>query len=176
MELGGGVPRAVSPAELTIRADGALPPFERANELVLRVSAVAEAFSGKMAVSSLRSAAHPLVRAVYERIVADESLHYRLGALYFEWASDRMEDAERARLAEVAMRTLTALSPLWKRTPAQRTSARYRATLEQIRTIGWVESRVYMDQVRAAVKDGVVAPLARYGISLPVDEVDALLC
>jgi hypothetical protein len=175
MELGGGAPRPVCPADLTITADHALPPFERANELVLRVSAIGEAFSGKMAVPALRSAAHPLVRAVYERIVADESLHFRLGALYFEWASERIDDAERARLAQVAMDTLRAISSTWKRTPAQRAAVRHRATLEQIRTIGWIESRVYMDHVRAAVKDGIVAPLARYGIALPVSEVDALL-
>lgn len=107
--------------------------------------------------------------------MADESLHHRLGGLYFEWASEQMEDAERARLAKVAMETLKSLSPLWNRRRTEPSSARYRATIEQIRTIGWIESRVFKDQVKIAIHDGIVKPLATYGIELPREEVDALL-
>jgi hypothetical protein len=173
MELGGGVPRPVDFEALVVRPDRALSPFERANELVLRVSCIAEAFSGRMAVSAMRGTTHPLTRGVYERIVADESLHYRLGGLYFEWASERMEDDERLRLAGVARRTLEALSPMWKRRKAE--SPRRNASLQQIQEIGWIESRLYAGHVHAAVREAIVAPLASYGIELGREEVEALL-
>ena len=174
MELGGGVTRPVDFDALIAKPDPSLGAFERANELVLRVSAIAEAFSGRMAVGAMRSTTHPLTRAVYERIVADESLHHRLGALYFEWASEQMSDAERARLSKIALTTLQSLSITW-RTPRDAKSARYRATREHIHEIGWVESHLFMDQVRSAVRDGIVAPLADYGIELRKEDVDPLL-
>ncbi len=170
MELGGGVPRPFDPEALIRKADPTLTPFERANELVLRVSCIAEAYSGRMAVNALRTTTHPLTRAVYERIVADESLHYRLGALYMEWASERFDDTERARLARVAHETLVSLSKSWRRSDAgegsDRGAPKRRATLEQIHEIGWIETRFYADQVRAAVEEAILAPLATYGIAV----------
>jgi hypothetical protein len=127
-----------------------------------------------MAVASLRSTTHPLTRAVLERIVADESLHYRLGGLYFEWASEQMEDSERERLARVALATLKAIVP--NLGPKRDTrSARYRATLGQIQDIGWVETRLFKEQVREAVRQTIVAPLAALGIVVPLADVESLL-
>lgn len=167
MELGGGVARPFDPEALIRKADPTLSPFERANELVLRVSCIAEAYSGRMAVHALRTTTHPLTRAVYERIVADESLHYRLGALYMEWASERFDDGERARLGRVAHETLVSLSKSWRRRDAgEGGSPKRRATLEQIHEIGWIETRLYADQVRSAVEDAILAPLATYGIAV----------
>lgn len=173
MELGGAVPRTVDFDALFVKPSPTLSAFERANELVLRVSAIAEAFSGRMALSAMRTTTHPLTRAVYERIVADESLHYRLGGLYFDWACERMDDAERARLSSVALATLRSLAQGWKSTP--KPSGRRRATKEQIHEIGWIEAELFADQIRAAVRDAIVAPLARYGIELARDDVDGLL-
>ena len=174
MELGGAVERIIDYDAVYPRANGALSAMQRANETVLRVSCIAEAFSGRMAVHALRTTTHPLTRAVLERIVADESLHYRLGEVYFEWAAETMDDAERARLASVAEDALRAFAPSWKprRDP---TSARYRATVEQIHEIGWVESRLYRDQVADVVRRSIVAPMAAYGIVVGNDVVDALL-
>jgi hypothetical protein len=189
MELGGGVPRPVDFDALTVKADPARTAFERANEMVLRISCIAEAFSGKLAASALRSTTHPLTRAVLERIVADESLHYRLGGLYFEWASEQLEDAERIRLSAVAVRALGAFAPMWRDGPtgaqppavardevAERSRAgRRRATLEQVHEIGWIESRLYKEQAHAALRDAVAQPLASYGIEIPEEQMRALL-
>jgi hypothetical protein len=177
MELGGGTPLETDLDVLFPRADPKLTAFQRANEMVLRVSGVAEAFSGKMAVQSMETTTHPLAHAVLERIVADESLHYRLGGVYFDWAVDYLDDAERARLATIA---IACLKP-YATTPKARSKAtdptakaRSRATLEQIQTIGWVEARLYPGQVRHAVKKGIVQPLAAYGIVVPDETVEAL--
>jgi hypothetical protein len=174
MELGGAVARQVNFEALYPAPPSSLSAFERCNDLVLRVSCVAEAFSGKMAVSALRSTTHPLTRAVLERIVADESLHYRLGGLYFEWATEQMEDSERERLAGVALATLKAVVPSLGPKKDSR-SARYRATLGQIQDIGWVETRLFKEQVREAVRHTIVDPLSAVGIMVPPDEVEKLL-
>lgn len=173
MELGGAAPRPVDFDAIYMRAPRELTAFQRANEMVVRVSAVAEAFSGRMAVTAMRGTTHPLTRAVYERIVADESLHYRLGGLYLEWASERMDDDERARLAGVALETLELLALGW-RASRSGDSPRRRATREQIAEIGWVESPIFKPEVERAVREGVVAPLATFGIAPPPGAIDAL--
>ncbi len=170
-ELGGGVARPVDFERLYVAPSPALSPLQRANELVLRVSCVAEAFSGKMAVSALRGTSHPLTRAVYERIIADESLHYRLGGVYFDWADDHLDDAERARLAGVAQETLRGLAAA-RGTPAARAQdphrgARQRATPEQVAAIGWIPSSTFRGHVAVAVREGIAAPLATHGIVIP---------
>jgi hypothetical protein len=172
MELGGGVPRPVDFEALYARPSRSLDAFQRANEVVVRVSAVAEAFSGKMSVHAMRTTTHPLTRAVYERIVADESLHHRLGGLYLDWASPRFDDAERERLAGVALSTLESLATTFR--PPTGAPKRRTATLEQIQTIGWVETPRFKAAVESAVRDDIVAPLARYGIVVPQAGVDAL--
>jgi hypothetical protein len=178
MELGGGAPIHVDLDRLFARADTRLTAFQRANEMVLRVSCVAEAFSGKMVVKSLHDDCHPLTLAVLKRIVADESLHYRLGGIYFEWASERMDDAERARLAAIALSDLAPYSTRRDRdakSPRDPTAdGRRLATLAQIRSLGWVEARSYANEVRDAVTRGIVAPLATYGIALDAAAVDAM--
>ena len=175
MELGGAAPRRVDFESLVIRAEPSLTAFERANEVMLRVSCIAEAFSGKMAAGVMRTTTHPLTRAVLERIVADESLHHRLGGLYFEWASERMSDAERARLGRILLRTLRAFEPKWKgkRGPARPTAAR--AASEHAREIGWMPQGHFAKEARRAVREAILAPLAVHGIELSKAEVGALL-
>jgi hypothetical protein len=173
MELGGAVERPVDYDALFPVAASELTAFQRCNETVLRVSCIAEALSGKMAVQSLRGATHPLTRAVLERIVSDESLHHRLGGLYFEWANESMDDAERERLKGVAVASLRGFAPMFaaKRDAG---SARYRATPEQVHEIGWIETRLYREQARVAVREAIVAPLASFGIEIPEHELTAL--
>src|SRR4029078_11642406 len=89
MELGGATPRYVDLDAVVMKPPAELSAFHRTNGLYLRTSAIAEAFSGKMAVGAMRTTTHPLTRAVYERIVADESLPHRLGRLHFHWRAYR---------------------------------------------------------------------------------------
>jgi hypothetical protein len=176
MELGGGYPMHVDLDHLFGRADPSLTALQRANEMVLRVSCVAEAFSGKMTVKSLHEETHPLTRAVLERIIADESLHFRLGGLYFAWAKEYLDDAERARLARIALACLTPYSTRKKAASARDALAqgRSQATLDHIRTVGWIESRHYADDVRDVVTRGIVAPLASYGIVVDGEAISTL--
>src|SRR5690606_8411234 len=88
---------------------------ERASELVVRTCCVGEAFSVPMLATAMQSAAHPLTRAVLERIVKDEAPHGRFGFLYLEWLADELDGAERDRLAGVALAMLRAFGPYWTR-------------------------------------------------------------
>ena len=176
MELGGGAPLETDLDHLFAPIDRSLTAFQRANEVVLRVSGVAEAFSTKMAAKSLAATTHPLTRAVLERIVADESLHYRLSGVYFDWAASYMDDAERARLGKIATECLRpyATCPAARPKVADPMAAgRARATVDQIRSIGWLEAKTFPGQVRDAVRNGIVGPLARYGIVVAEETVDA---
>ena len=106
MELGGGVPITVDMRRFSFQPSDALAPFQRANEIVLQVGCISEVFAGGTGVGNQRVASHPLTRAVFDRILADEARHRRIGALYFEWAAEHLDDAERTRLATVATHTL----------------------------------------------------------------------
>ncbi len=176
MELGGGVPLETDLDDLFPATDRRLTAFQRANETLLRVSSVAEAFSTKMVVKSLASTTHPLTRAVLERIAADESLHYRLSGVYFDWAVNYMDDAERTRLSRIATQCLEgyATRSTARSAPVDpMAGARGRATREQTQTIGWIDGRVFASHVRDAVKMGIVDPLARYGIVVEDEAFEA---
>jgi hypothetical protein len=174
MELGGGTVLHTDLDHLFQRADTTLTALQRANEMVLRVSCVAEAFSGKMAVKSMEGTTHPLTRAVLERIVADESLHYRLGGVYFDWAVDLLDDEERARLAAIALSSLRGYATRGPKPPDPTAAGRRKATLEQVQSIGWIEARLFAGQVRDAVYKGIVGPLATYGIVVDAAALEEL--
>ena len=105
MELGGALERNIDVECFTPRPRG-LTAMQRANELVLRISCIEEAFSVGVMTASMQATTHPLPRAVYEAILRDESHHSRLGGLYFEWALSRIDDAELARLGRVLLSAL----------------------------------------------------------------------
>ena len=177
MELGGGAPYRIDFGRLTTDPSSDLTPLQRANEGVVRLCCVGESFSVPMLSGSMKSASHPLTHAVLERIVQDEAPHGRLGWLYLEWVSDLIDDAERARLAGIAMSALRRYEPFWKRLRSKVvdgvTSEGFR--LEDVRQLGWMESAAYARAAREAVREAVVQPLARFGIELPSAEVDRLL-
>ena len=177
MELGGGAPYLVDFGALAPRPDPDLSPLQRAAELAVRVSCVGEAFSLPMLVGSLRAAAHPLTRAVLQRIARDEVAHARVGWLFLDWAAPRLEDAERARLAAVALDALRDQQPYWKQA---RSHAADGVTSEgfqllHVHQLGWMEASAYADRARRAVREEIVAPLAKAGIELPASEVARLL-
>jgi hypothetical protein len=130
-----------------------------------------------MLAGCLKSATHPLVRQVLERIVQDEAPHGRLGVHYLEWAEHELDDAERSRLAKVALETLRAFAPLWQRLRSKAvdgvTSEGF--LLSHVHQLGWMESSAYAERARDAVRDEVVAPLSRFGIALDPAAVEALL-
>lgn len=177
MELGGGAPLQVDMKTMSLPTTPGLTPLQRATEAVLRVSCIAETFSSALVTTSLKAATHPLVRGVEEIIARDEARHSRLGWLYLEWIGEDLDDAERARLSAVTAATLKAMSPLWKRPRSKVrdgiTSEGWR--LEDVHTLGWVESEKYVTRAREAVSEDILAPLRRYGIAPTSGEAGALL-
>jgi hypothetical protein len=164
MELGGAEPRHLHPASLSIPGDRTLTPFQRANEVVLRVSCVAETFSGGMGRGAREVSKHPLLRGVYDIVLADEARHERFGGLYFEWATERIDDAERKRLAGVAADTLRGLSSFWKYEAGQ---ARPGFHVDDIHALGWLEAARAAAHARAVVANEVLPPLDALGIVIP---------
>jgi hypothetical protein len=172
MELGGAAPRTIDLERFTPALSPGLSAFQRANELLLRVSCVAEAFSGGTAMVSFESTTHPLTRGVYEAILRDEARHRRLGGLYFEWALPRVDDAELRRLGQVLHASVRALVPFWR--PARRSS---RAALPpaDVRALGWLGPAGFAPVARDVVVRDILDPLATIGIAIGDVERAALL-
>lgn len=172
MELGGGAPREVDLEQFAGRPRG-LTAWQRANELMLRVSCIAEAFSGGTALVSCASTTHELPRTVYETILRDEALHRRLGGLYFEWALARIDDAELSRLGRVLARTLGAMRGFWKRSPAA--EAQTEPPADDLIALGWMQRTRFATVAREVVVRDIVEPLAAIGITLTREEREELL-
>jgi hypothetical protein len=173
MELGGAAPREVDFERLTRRPQG-LGAMQRANELVLRVSCVAEAFSGGTATVSHASTSHPLPRAVYESILRDEAHHRRLGGIYFEWALSRVDEAELRRLGQVLLAALRALSPFWK-APVTRSEAPARWSEDDLKALGWLGPAKFAPIAREVVVRDILDPLETIGIVIGREERAELL-
>ena len=177
MELGGGADYRVDFEGLRTKLDPNLTALQRANEMIIRLCCVGEAFSLPMLAGCLKSAAHPLTQAVLEQIVRDEALHGKLGFMYLEWVEDRLDAAECDRLALAAVDTIRGLSPLWRRLRSQvhgdHTSEGY--LIGDIRQLGWMLSHEYRAAACQAVRDEVCGPLAEFGIHLPAEQVDELI-
>jgi hypothetical protein len=161
MELGGAAPITVDMDRFALRADLRLPPKKRANEVLLRVCCIGEAFALGVGTPALKLPTLPMIEAVTEIIMADESRHKRLGALYLEWASEDWDDDERRRLSGVLEDTMKNLSPLWSGT------ARAASGLcaEHLNELGWLESARALPHARAVALD-LLVPLERHGVVL----------
>jgi hypothetical protein len=177
MELGGGAPYEIDFDGLGVHPSLELSPLQRANQLVVHVCCVGEAFSLPMLASAYGSALHPLTKQVLQRIVHDEAPHGRFGFLYLDWVTDQLDAAERARLGHIAVDTIAQFAPLWQRLTSRVhdgiTTEGFQ--LEHVRELGWTESSLYATRACRAVEEEVVAPLAKYGIELPADRLAALL-
>jgi hypothetical protein len=175
MELGGAAPRSIDLDRFAVRPRG-LTPFQRANELILRVSCIAEAFAGGTASVSLASTGHPLPRAVYETILRDEAHHRRLGGLYFEWALSRIDDAELGRLGRVLLSSLEELAPFWKRrAPSPRSQPRPELPEDELKGLGWLLPHRFAAVAHDVVVRDILDPLATIGIAISDEERAALL-
>jgi hypothetical protein len=168
MRLGGGVPIAYDPEDIVFRIDPSLSPLQRATELVVRLCCVGEAVSFPLLSGAMRSASHPLTKAVLTKIVQDEALHGRFGWLYMDWIGSRLSRTDRDRLGRAARETLERYEPLWERLHSRVvdgvTSEGF--LLEHIHEIGWMEASAYATLARKTVEEAVRAPLASYGIRL----------
>jgi len=170
MELGGLVPSAVNTEALLSLPARDLSALARASELVVRVSCVAETFSGSMVTSGLRHASHPLTKGAYELIARDESKHLRLEWLYMDWVADQLDDAERGRLSGVAFATLSGLRGTWARTRPLSPAFDVEHTTE----LGWLGRGRYRARARAVIEHDIVEPLRHYGIDVSGADIDSL--
>jgi hypothetical protein len=170
MALGGGVERHVDVERFAVRPRG-LTAFQRANQLVLRISCIEEAFSGGTASVSLETTSHALPRGVYEAILRDEVRHRRLGGLYFEWALRRIDDVELRRLGGVLRDALNRIKPMW-------TLPTEAATVEppspDTRALGWLEPTRFAEVAREVVRRDILDPLATIGIEITKEERERL--
>jgi hypothetical protein len=178
MELGGGAPYAIDFDDLSaMRPNARQTALERANEMVVRLCCVGEAFSVNMLAGCMKSAGHPLTRGVLEIIVKDEAPHGLFGRLYLDWAANHMDEAERHRLAAAALDMIRRFEPYWRRlrsvTEDGITSEGFR--IEQVHELGWMEAQAYAATAREAIRRDVIAPLADYGIDLDPGACAALL-
>lgn len=170
MELGGAAPITVDMDHFALRADLRLPARMRANEVMLRVCCVGEAFAFGVGAPALKLPSHPMIKAVSEIIMADEARHRRLGALYLEWASEDWDDAERARLSRVLENTMKGLHSFWSDEPAEVkdgiTSRGFR--VDHLHELGWLESARATPLAREVAEE-LLEPLARHGIRLSAE-------
>ncbi len=166
--LGGLWPRSFDPGAVAFRLDPSLTALQRATELVVRICCVGEAFSLPMLAGAMRSAAHPLSRAVLSTIVEDEALHGRFGYLYLEWVASQLGAAERDRLGQIASESLLTYAPLWQRLTSRVvdgvTSEGF--LLQHVRELGWMESSEYRAVSLETIERAVRLPLSRFGISV----------
>jgi hypothetical protein len=173
MELGGAAPRQVDFDRFTAKPRG-LTPMQRANELVLRIGCISEAFSGGTATVSYASTKHALARAAYETILRDEAHHRRLGGLYFEWALAHIDEDELRRLGQVLLAALRELSPFWKSRAAQ---AELPAGWpeEDLIALGWFRPSRFAPIAKEVVVRDILDPLETIGICIrPEDRIDLL--
>ena len=172
MELGGAVTRMVDLDRFAQRPRVA-NAFQRANELVLRVSCVAEAFAGGTATVSYGRTTHELPRQVYETILRDEAHHRRMGGIYLEWALEKMDEKEVERLGDVLFDAVKGLAPFWK-SPQKKPTAASSATLDELQALGWMPRAQFAEVAREVVLRDIVEPLATVGITLTKEEHEEL--
>jgi hypothetical protein len=172
MELGGGAPRIVDFDRFTSKPRGRTA-WQRANDIVLRMSCVAEAFSGGTAHASYEATSHPLPRGLYESILRDEAHHRRLGALYFEWALSRIDETELQRLGRVLLESLRALSPFWKSKSARSKAPPWPEA--DLRALGWLSRPRFASIAREVVVRDILDPLETIGIAIAPEERAELL-
>lgn len=168
MELGGGAPIEVDFDSMPL-ASTADTAFQRANDLVMRVGCISETLSGAIAVETRAVVSHPLVHAIVDRIARDEARHTRLGWLYMEWAVEDMDEAERARLANVAVAELERISPLWLKRRAD-------VPTRTAHDLGWLDAAAFCEHAKKTLLEDVVDPLAKLGIPIDRERVDHFFC
>ncbi|HEU0034651.1 MAG TPA: hypothetical protein VFQ53_28700 [Kofleriaceae bacterium] len=157
MELGGAVPIEFDLAQIAPVTTPGCRPILRAAEIAITTSCVGESLSVPALARSRTLATEPLVRAVLDRLLADEGPHARLGFWFFEWADAELTDDERAQLGRLARTTIDAYAPLWR--DAACASCPLPAGLGGHDEVG-------KRALRDAVERAIVTPLGRLGIAV----------
>lgn len=157
MELGGAMPLEFDLAKIAPVTSPGARPLMRAAEIAVVTSCVSESLSVPAMARSKALAGEPLVKAVLERLLADEGPHARLGFWFLDWANDELTDAERAQLATICVETVGVYAPLWKEDDC---------TACPLPTGLGGHDAVGRAALRKAVDVAIATPLARYGIEM----------
>jgi hypothetical protein len=164
-ELGGAVPLRFDLEKVSPLPTPGARALMRAAELAVTTSCVSESLSVPAMARSRAMARVPLVRAVLDRLVADEGPHARVGFWFLEWAADRLTLEERARLADLALATIAVYAPLWKGDPCD--ACPVPAGLAGHDARG-------RSALRRAVTTRIARPLAEHGIVLDAGRLATL--
>lgn len=154
-ELGGAVELEFDLSKISQAPDPSARPLMRALELALSVSCVGEALSVPTLARSRALTTAPLVAAVLDRLLADEGPHAELGYRVLAWAGPSLDDADRARLTELALGAIGAFAPLWTG-PA--------CDACQAPSLGVAPPAEHRRALRQAVLTKIVPRLAEHGI------------
>jgi len=165
-ELGGAVPYHYDVAQISQVTTPGATPLMRALELAVTVSCVGENLSVPALTRSRALTDTPLVAAVLDRLLADEGPHAELGWRILAWAGPRLTAAERARLGELAVAAIASFAPLWQ-APA--------CAACQAPGLGVTPPADHGALLRRAVRERVLARLARAAIPVDAAAVEALL-
>jgi hypothetical protein len=163
-ELGGGTHVEHDPGYLIPGPAPGLPSLLEAADCVVRYFCVGEALSIPLLHGTWQAARHPLIKGVLGRIVRDEAAHGLFGWTFLDWAADELDDTDRAHLARVAGETIDALTASWEELRGRPT-----ASVDDLNTLGWMETEAYMALARKSLDTRVLAPLRARGID-PVCE------
>ena len=128
-------------------------PRLRAAELAIKISCVGEALSLPALSASHRGAAHPLARAVLDRLRHDEGPHAAIGHWFLAWAEHWLTPGDRELLGAIATEAIAVYAPLWLDAPATHT------VIDQSG-----DELSYRRYMQSAVDERIIARLARNGI------------
>ncbi|MEO6952781.1 MAG: ferritin-like domain-containing protein [Polyangia bacterium] len=159
-ELGGPVRVMHDAGKLVREPKAGLSPKLACAELVVRNFCVGEAVSIPILRASWKAADEPLIAAVLQRIVKDESAHGQFGWLFLDWILDDLGSEERAHLAKAARHEIGCIERNWSDVVGKQKSLGAGAAL------GWMDPEVYLPTARLAMKEAVEKPLAERGLLL----------
>jgi hypothetical protein len=154
MELGGAMPLDFDLAKIAPITSPGVRPLMRAAEIAVVTSCVSESLSVPAMARSKALAGEPLVKAVLDRLLADEGPHARLGFWFLDWANDELTDTERAQLATICVETVAVYAPLWTEDAGD------------VPTGLGGHDAIGRAALRKAVDVAIATPLARYGIEM----------
>lgn len=156
-ELGGAISIMHDPRLIIAEPERDESALMQAAELVVRNFCVGEALSIPVLRGSWHAAKHPLIHGVLGRIVKDEAAHGQLGWLFLDWAQDRLTEAQRQRLGQVAHETIDTIVERWNTLPQNQGHSDADA-------LGWMESESYLELARRSMTSHVLEPLRERGI------------
>ncbi len=157
MELGGAVPMMVDLATVTPAPTPHARPLMQALEVLVNVSCIGENLSVPALAASRDGVEPPVLRAVLQRLLADEGQHAQLGFWALDWAQDKLSDQDLGHLAQVASTALASYAELWQQD--------CHTCVPHVPSGGITRLR-HADIFRNAVTQRIVGPLARRGIQV----------